>query len=183
MKGLIISELIDFIERHCALNVAEQIIDEAGLESQGAVTSVGNYPHQEAIKLVTSAARTLDQPAEDIMRQFGRELFDKLQESHSQFFEEGADDAFTFLSKIQSHIHAEVKKLYPGANPPRVSCSIQDDQMKVVYESHRPFAMVAFGLLEGCCAHFDDALSVQIDTDPKQDPAKAAFTVSRSNTH
>ena len=183
MKGIIISELIDFIERHCSLSVAEQIIDEAALENQGAVTSVGNYPHEEAIKLVTSAARMLDQPAENIMRQFGRELFDKLHESHAQFFDEGADDAFTFLSRIQSHIHAEVKKLYPGSNPPNVSCSLQDDEIKVVYESHRPFAMVAFGLLEGCCAHFDDALSVQIDSDPQQDPARAAFTVSRANTH
>jgi hypothetical protein len=183
VKGLIISELVDFIERHCALNVAEQIVYEADLESGGAVTSVGNYPHSEVMKLVGSAAKILDQPAEDIMRQFGRELFAKLQQSHSQFFDVGVEDAFSFLSRVQSHIHTEVRKLYPGSNPPNVSCVAEDDMLKVIYESHRPFAMVAFGLLEGCCVYFDDTVSVQMVTDPKQAETKAVFTVTRAKTN
>jgi hypothetical protein len=183
VKGLIISELVDFIERHCALDVAEQIIFEADLESGGAVTSVGNYPHAEVIKLVSSAAEILDQPAEDLMREFGKELFAKLRDSHTQFFEAGAEDLFSFLSRVQSHIHLEVRKLYPGSNPPNVSCVTEDGRLTVIYESHRPFAMVAFGLLEGCCEYFDDAVSVQMVTDPKQAETKAVFIVAKANTN
>jgi hypothetical protein len=55
--------------------------------------------------------------------------------------------------------------------------------LKVIYESHRPFAMVAFGLLEGCCVYFDDTVSVQMVTDPKQAETKAVFTVTRAKTN
>ena len=53
MKGMLFTELLNFIERHCDMATAEQIIDDANLASQGAYTSVGNYSHEEMIKLAT----------------------------------------------------------------------------------------------------------------------------------
>ena len=123
MKGMLFTELIDFIERHCDMTTAEQIIDNAELESQGAYTSVGNYSHEEMISLVVSAATILDAPPGALMRQFGQELFSRLYESHPQFFEEGVNDAPLFLARIQQHIHDEVTKLYQDSKPPQVLVS------------------------------------------------------------
>ena len=85
MKGIVFTELVDFVERHTSVPIAELIISEAGLENDGAFTTVGNYPHSEAIKLVISASEHLNTPVADLMRQFGNELFVRLLDSHPQF--------------------------------------------------------------------------------------------------
>ena len=182
MKGLIFTELMDFIERHTSVPVAETIIDEARLENEGAFTSVGNYPHPEAIKLVMSASERLGTPAADLMRQFGNELFVRLIDAHPQFFDQETADAFAFLSKVQSHIHTEVAKLYADSSPPSVRTSMEDGKMIVSYESHRPFAMIAMGLIEGCCAYFDDTLVVELQGDPNAATSRATFSVTKKST-
>ncbi len=182
MKGLIFTELIDFVERHTSLIVGEEIISDARLENDGAYTTVGNYPHSEAIQLVEAAAKCLNRPTSDLMRQFGNELFDRLLDIHSHFFAEEVNDAFSFLAGVQNHIHTEVEKLYPGANPPQVQASIEGGHMTVTYESHRPFAMIALGLVEGCCAHFDDTLAVEIQGDLVKSDTRATFTLTKKNT-
>ena len=163
MKGMLFTELINFIERHCDLATAEQIIDGAELPSQGAYTSVGNYPHEEMIALVVSASAVLQAPPQALMRQFGQELFSRLYESHPQFFEEGVNDAPRFLARIQQHIHDEVVKLYTDSNPPQVLVAREPGYMKVTYESHRPFALVALGLVEGCFEYFGKPVTVEFD--------------------
>lgn len=182
MKGIVFTELVDFIERHTSMPVAESIISEAGLENDGAFTSVGNYPHSEAIKLVMSASERLDTPVADLMRQFGNELFVRLLNSHPQFLDQETNDAFGFLSKVESHIHAEVAKLYADSSPPLVQSSLEDDKMIVSYESHRPFAMIAMGLIEGCCAYFDDTLVVELQGDPNEASSRATFSVTKKST-
>jgi len=181
MKGLIFDELVQFVERNTSVPVAELIISEAGLENDGAFTSVGNYSHSEAIKLVVSASRRLDLPVTGLMRQFGQELFAALISSHQQLFVDETDDAFSFLSKIQNHIHVEVAKLYPESSPPQVRTSIRDGTMTVEYKSHRPFAMIAMGLIEGCCAHFHDDMLVELRGDPDEVSTEAIFTVMKSS--
>lgn len=182
MKGLIFTELIDFVERHTSLILGEQIISDARLPNDGAFSAVGNYPHSQAIQLVEAAERHLDQPASELMRLFGNELFDRLLDIHPEFFSEDVNDTFSFLSSVQTHIHTEVEKLYPGSSPPQVVTSIEGDQMTVIYESHRPFAMIALGLVEGCCAHFDDTLAVEIQGDLVKTSNRATFTVTKKNT-
>ena len=179
MRGIIFTELVDFIERSTSLTVAEEIIEGAGLAGSGAFTGVGNYPHTEAIKLVVSASEKLGVPANDLMRQFGKELFGRLKGTHPQFFGGNDEDTFSFLARVQSHIHAEVKKLYPDSSPPTVEAVVDDGSMTVTYKSDRPFAFIALGLIEGCCEHFDEQLQVEPLTDLSESPAEASFRVSR----
>lgn len=180
MKGMIFTELIEFLERHTSMSVAELIIRDAGLDNDGAFTSVGNYPHFEAIKLVGSAANHLGLPAHGLLRQFGNELFARLVESHSQFLADGVNDAFSFLAKIQNHIHVEVAKLYPDTKPPTVNTTIEDDTMTVHYESHRPFAMIAMGLIEGCCTYFGNSMIVRLHGEQDEATTQAIFSVSKT---
>jgi hypothetical protein len=181
MKGIVFTELVEFVERHTSMTVAESIICEAELENDGAFTSVGNYPHSEAIKLVISASKHLDTPVVDLMRQFGNELFVRLLDSHPQFLDQETGDAFAFLSRVQNHIHAEVSKLYPDSSPPVVHTSMEDGKMIVSYKSHRPFAMIAMGLIEGCCTFFDETLVVELQGDPNDVSNRATFSVKKKS--
>jgi hemerythrin-like domain-containing protein len=174
---MIFTELIDFIERHSDIATAEQIIEEANLNSSGAFTAVGNYPHQEVLLLVGSAASILQSPSRDLMRQFGKELFSRLYDSHPQFFEENVDNAPLFLERIQQHIHDEVIKLYPDSNPPRVLVSKSEGLLQVTYESHRPFALVALGLIEGCYEYFGRPVEVEFDDSLDETSSNAQFSI------
>lgn len=177
MKGMLFTELIDFIERHSDIATAEQIIDEANLESSGAFTAVGNYPHQEMLQLVGSASSILQSPPQDLMRLFGKELFPRLYESHPQFFDENVDNAPLFLERIQQHIHDEVIKLYPDSSPPTVLVSKNEGSLQITYESHRPFALVALGLIEGCYEYFGKPVQVQFDENLDATSSSAQFSI------
>ena len=181
MKGLIYTELVDFIEQNSSAAVTELIILDADLENQGAFTAVGKYHFSEAIKLVASASRHLKTPATDLMRLFGRQLFSRLLETHPHFLPDETEDAFGFLSKVQSHIHTEVSKLYDDSEPPHIETSMDSGKMTVSYKSHRPFAEIAFGLIEGCCAHFGDALTVEMHAEPDANGTRATFTLKKNS--
>jgi hypothetical protein len=174
---MLFTELIDFIERHSDLVTAEQIIDEAKLAGSGAYTAVGNYPHQEMIQLVESASTILQIAPEELMRQFGKELFSKLYESHPKFFDEGVDNAPLFLARVQQHIHDEVVKLCPESNPPKVLVSKGDRILRVKYQSHRPFALVALGLIEGCYEYFGRPAQVRFCSDLGVTSSVAEFSI------
>ena len=54
--------------------------------------------------------------------------------------------------------------------------------MIVNYESHRPFAMIAMGLIEGCCAYFDETLVVELQGNPGEASNSATFSVTKTST-
>ena len=177
MKGMLFTELTEFIERHSDLATAEEIVETANLESSGAYTSVGNYPHEEMLLLVDAATSILGIPQQELMRHFGQELFVRLYESHPDFFEEAIHDAPTFLARVQNHIHDEVVKLYPEARPPKLQVSDGDGCLLVSYDSHRPFALVALGLLEGCFEHFGEPITIRSDRALDTNSTSAQFSV------
>ena len=177
MKGMLFTELIDFIERHSDIGTAESIIQTANLESSGAYTSVGNYPHHEVMQLVNAATSILNIPQQDLMRLFGQELFTRLYESHPDFFEEAINDAPAFLARVEDHIHSEVRKLYPDSKPPSVCVSEGDGCLLVRYDSHRPFAIVALGLIEGCFEYFDHPVQIRIDGELDTTSSSARFSI------
>ena len=177
MKGILFTELIDFIERHSDIETAESIIQTADIESLEAYTSVGNYPHQEVLQLVNAATSILNIPQMDLMRLFGQELFSRLYESHPDFFEEAVNDAPAFLARVESHIHSEVMKLYPESKPPSVRVSESDGCLLVKYDSHRPLAIVALGLVEGCFEYFDHPVQIRIHGELDTTSSSARFSV------
>ena len=177
MKGIIFTELVDFVERHAGSTALEEILERSGLSTGGAYTTVGNYPHEEAVRIVLTVSNELGTPAEDLMRQFGRELFPRFVNLYPQFFE-GVTDAQTLLRGIQTHIHDEVEKLYPESNPPRFDVSSEDHALVITYNSHRPMASVAMGLIEGCVAHFGQPLVVRRDENAPQSDTEARFSIA-----
>jgi len=175
MKGVILSELVRFVELQYSPAVADAMITQSRVESDGAYTTVGNYPHGEALALIGTLAQLTGQQVPVLAEAYGFWLSTRFVELYPEMFE-GYTDVRTFLNDVDTKMHKEVRKLYTDARTPAVIAEIDGEEVKIAYSSHRPFADVAFGLIRGYIAHFNQAMVVERDAgDPG--PHTARFVV------
>jgi hypothetical protein len=115
----------------------------------------------------------------ELVKAFGRYLFGRFVELYPAFFE-GVDGAFSFLDRIEEHVHVEVQKLYPDAELPTFETSHPDSStMIMVYRSRRPFADLALGLIEGCIAHYGEQVDVGMEDLSDEGRTHVRFTLNR----
>jgi hypothetical protein len=78
-----------------------------------------------------------------------------------------------FLLSLNSIIHPEVRKLYPGANVPIFDfADAPDGNLLMGYSSARKLCALAHGFVEGAAEHYSETLTFQHlrcmhDGDPK----------------
>jgi hypothetical protein len=70
-----------------------------------------------------------------------------------------------------------VISLYAAADPPAVLAEEHGGTIVVEYRSHRPFAALAQGLLEGCCEYFAGTHEVIARSASSSGGGKATFEV------
>ncbi len=161
MKGVVFTEFLEMVEETHSADTVDDIIDACDLEHDGAYTAVGTYHHREILALVRALSDVSGASAAELMRAFGRRLFNRFHQLYPAFFE-GIHDAFDFLETVEHHIHVEVLKLHPDAELPSFGFEKLDDERVVMtYTSARPFADLAEGLIAGCAAHFEQALDIR----------------------
>lgn len=178
MKGIVFTELIEMVEEDLGLEIADRMIAGANTEKDGAYTSVGTYDHAELIELVVSLSAATDVSVPDLVKAFGRHLFARFSESYPQFFQ-GMESAIAFLPMVENFIHVEVRKLYPDAELPKFDCELSDaGVLEMTYNSSRPFADLAEGMIRACIAHFEDSLDVVRTDLGDKDGTAACFTLS-----
>lgn len=154
MKGIILSEFIEYIEQELGESAAQKIIDQSELESEGAYSRVGLYDYQELISLLTNTASLTQRDADSLLDGFSDHLFAMFKRDYGAFFD-GVNNAAEMLMQIDNHIHVEVKKLYPDAELPTFNYSINDKQQLILnYSSPRPLASVAQALVQACLKYF-----------------------------
>lgn len=156
MRGILFTEYFEFAATLVSDEDLETILDELGDAVSGAYTTVGNYSFDEFAIIHTRLAAQLKLRPEELARQFGYALLFRFKELFPDYFK-GVPSGIEFLTKVGSHIHEEVKKLYPDARPPEVYLEMDDLAPKtLVYRSHRPLAPVAQGLASACLQEFGD---------------------------
>ena len=161
MKGIVFVEFVDMVADMFSEDMVDEIIDAADLPSGGSYTSVGTYSHEEMLGLVTALSKKIDTPVPDLVHIFGKHLLGRFVQRYPAFFEE-VDGAFAFIQTIENHIHEEVLKLYPEAELPELLCEeLSETQLKVTYNSTRPFASLAQGLLEACVEHYGENIELK----------------------
>jgi hypothetical protein len=179
MKGIVFCEFVEMMEKEFSADMADEIITGAELESGGAYTAVGTYDHHEMLTLVTRLSEKTGAPVPELVEAFGRYLFGRFVELYPAFFE-GVDRAFSFLDRIEEHVHVEVKKLYPDAELPTFDTSHPDgDTMIMDYRSRRPFADLALGLIEGCITHYGENIEVDSEDLSGEGNIHVRFTLKR----
>lgn len=172
MKGMVFTEFFDMIEQVWSIDMVDKIIADSAVPSGGAYTAVGNYPHEEMVSLVVALSAASNIPVPDLIRTFGKHLFGRFVAGFPHFFE-GINDTFTFLSGIETAIHAEVRKLYPDAELPTFDVSQIGNVLRMTYYSKRHFADLAEGLIHGCIEHFGEPITLARET-PSDDPEAGA---------
>ena len=179
MKGIVFCEFVEMMEAEFTADMADEIISSTELESGGAYTTVGTYDHHEMLALVTQLSEKTGAPVPDLVRAFGRYLFGRFVELYPTFFE-GVEGAFSFLDRIEEHVHVEVRKLYPDAELPTFATSRPNDvTMIMVYQSRRPFADLAHGLIEGCIKHYNEPINVESEDLSNDGRTHVRFTLTR----
>ena len=112
--------------------------------------------------MVVELSKRTKMPVEDLVYTFGKHLATVFASKFKSFFEE-CSNTKDFLKTIDNHIHVEVQKLYPDAELPKFSYDDSDpDNFILHYESSRPFAPLAKGLIEGCAEFYNEKITVEI---------------------
>ena len=167
------------VESSFSPEMVDQIIDDVDLESGGSYTSVGTYPPQEMLDLVSALSDRIDVPAPDLVYTFGKYLLGRFLVRYPEFFS-GIEDTFSFVQTIDDHIHLEVLKLYPEAELPLIKCEVYSDSLlKIYYQSKRPFASLASGLLDACVDHYGDNIEITRKDLEGEPEMHAEFTLTR----
>ncbi|MEZ6117593.1 MAG: heme NO-binding domain-containing protein [Pirellulaceae bacterium] len=178
MKGIVFTELIGMIEATLGDEVADRVICGANTATDGAYTSVGTYDYQELISLVEQLARETGQLEAALVQSFGEYLFQRFLAMFPQFFD-GVDSSISFLPTIEDRVHVEVRKLYPDAELPTFECNLENDGTLVLeYQSKRPFADLAEGLIQASIRHFQDDVSLVRHNLGDQDGTQARFELA-----
>jgi len=152
MKGVVFNLLEETVTRSFGADVWDGLIEASGVS--GAYTSLGNYPDEEIEALVAAASASLSLDRNAVLRWFGHNAIPVLAESYPAFFE-GVADARTFVEGVNHIIHAEVRKLYPGAACPhfRLHAATSGD-LVMDYLSARNMCALAQGFVEGVAAWY-----------------------------
>lgn len=162
MLGIVFNEFVEMVEEKFSAEHVEMMISatEHRLESRAAYTAFGQYDHGEMLILLGELSRLTDIEVPELVRSYGRHLFGRFLKRYPAFFT-GTSDTFSFLERVDAHIHREVLGLYPNAEVPSFTCIRTGPRsMDMIYRSKRPFAMLALGLIEASAAHFGDTLKI-----------------------
>jgi hypothetical protein len=179
MKGLIFTEFLEMVEAKFSSDMLDRILESADLPSGGAYTAVGTYDHAEMIELVSCLSGETGIPLQDLVRSFGTHLFERFREAFPMYFE-GMESTFDFLRHVQDYIHVEVRKLYPEAELPSFAHETPAaDRFVLVYQSTRPFSVLAEGLIKGCIAHFGETIDLSVEDLSEGKGTSARFLLSR----
>jgi hypothetical protein len=162
MKGIVFTEFLEMVEDKFSPEIADRIITETGIESGGAYTSVGTYSHEEMLAMVTRLSEITSISVTDLVTAFGEYLLVRFTQLYPGFFED-VENTFDFLETIENHVHVEVRKLYPDAELPNFAVERPDsDTLIMTYQSKRPFAPLAYGLISGTARYFEEDIQMEM---------------------
>lgn len=169
MKGIVFTEFMELVESGFGMQIADNVLTK-GCPFHNGFTSVGTYDHHDLLKMIKELSAETGRPSKDLVHAFGRHLFQAFYNGYPAAFAKIAG-TFELLYNVENVIHVEVLKLNPDAELPRFRFpATEKGCLDVEYQSTRPFADLAGGLIEASIAHFGEALCVnRIDLDGPAD--------------
>jgi hypothetical protein len=158
VKGVIFNLLEGAVARVHGDDAWDDLLEATGLD--GAYTSLGSYPDQHLRDLVDAISGRTGASVQETERWFGREALAAMAIAYPGFFDPHRD-VRPFLRTLNSIIHPEVRKLYPGVDVPTFGFSTTEDGTVVMrYGSPRRMCAFAEGLIEGAAEHFGQVVTI-----------------------
>lgn len=159
MKGIVFTSFATFVEQEYSLMHWQSLLDSVVPETGGVYISTKQYPDTELIALLKQLAKDVSCSEADLERAFGRWCFPHLYKLAPEVTRD-IDGFYNYLLAVDSLIHVEVKKLYPGAQTPELTTNIEKNHIVVRYCSPRKLCYFCEGLLYSCAEHFNVKLSI-----------------------
>ncbi len=162
MKGIIFNLLEEVVTIHIGDKAWDEVLESAVVE--GAYTSLGNYPDEEFARLVGAVSRQSGKSEREALKWFGQMAMPYLANRYPEFFT-AHTGMRSFLLSLNDVIHAEVRKLYPGAEVPvfdfeTPADAAAHDTLIMHYRSKRQLCPLAEGFIAGASEQFTEAVAV-----------------------
>ena len=152
MKGIIFNLAEEVVSSEHGEDAWDAVLDGAGLD--GSYTSLGSYPDADLMAIVRSAASILGTDEKSVLRHVAEGAIPLLAARFPHFFAPHTD-ALSFVLTLNDMIHPEVRKLYPGAEPPVFAYDVAgSDVVTLTYQSSRSLCALAEGFVSGAAAHY-----------------------------
>lgn len=178
MKGLVFTTFYSHVEDRYGLDMLEDIIEDADLPNKGAYTSVGTYPFQDMVALVTALTKRTGKPLPALLEDFGYACFGHWVSYVPAHFNN--KDLFDILEGVDHFHEHEVRKLYPDAELPSFKVQSRDARTLVMnYFSCKPLADLAVGVIKGAADHLGENIEVNYQSVGGAEPY-VRFQVSRT---
>lgn len=179
MKGIVFREFLEMVELKFGYEIVDRIIEKADINSKGAYTSVGTYPHDEIFKLVKQLSQILNIEEDKLFTTYGEYVFGSFLKAYP-YLTVSYHDAFDLLGHVEGTIHVEVLKLYPDAELPMIEIKEQTkDNMVMIYKSKRKMSDFAEGLIRACLKHYDEN-AIILRENLVEDKSEVLFSITRT---
>ena len=180
MHGLIFREFVLFAEDATSKGFVGDMIRSADPNGADDYDALGPYDENRLIAMMEFLGNRTGYDIPELCHDFGRRLFQRFTELHPELFA-SQTNAIDFLEGIEAHIHEQVRSLEPKSRPPRFDIlRPAPNELVMHYQSHRPFADLCAGLIEGALDHYKE--NGQVDRRPVGDTnTEAVFTVTTSD--
>jgi Haem-NO-binding len=152
VKGVIFNLVEDVVRREHGDDFWDDVVDGSGVS--GAYTSLGTYSDAELTSLAARVGEQLRAEPADVVRHVGREGLSMLAERYPEFFTPHTD-VRSFLLSLNTVVHPEVRRLFPGAVIPDFEHRLPaPDVLELIYSTERGRCDLAEGLILGAADHY-----------------------------
>ncbi|KAF3999259.1 heme NO-binding domain-containing protein [Glaciimonas immobilis] len=159
MKGIIFQDFVTMMETLFSVEVADEVMSIATLETAGAYTSVGSYDHIEIVELVGHLSAKTGISKRLLLCAFGKFLFASfMRRNRVNLFD--LYSTFSFLSFLDKKMPLEVKELYLDQLPSFDCLLRKPSELILIYCSKFPFSDIAEGVIRGAISHFNEVISI-----------------------
>ncbi|SIS12721.1 heme NO-binding domain-containing protein [Natronorubrum thiooxidans] len=163
MHGIILKTLQAFVVDTYGEDAWLTIQREADLEEKVYVP-VTVYPDRDVYELVHTAGELTDQSPRTILAQYGKWVVPALLETYALHIDDEWDGLELIANIQQFHTSLRTRDLTTLTTPRIRSERIDENRVKITYDSDRKLCDIARGAIEGVADRFDENLVYQEQT-------------------
>lgn len=161
MKGVVFTTFFDHVREQHGDDWVDDLIDDVDPPNGGGYTRVGTYPFDEMVQFVSAHCQRSGESLPVVLERFGQFCFEKWVQTVPEHFN-GSSNLFDTLCQIDNFHETEVRKLYPEAELPSFKPVHRCEQrLELAYNSCKPLADLAVGVIRGASAHYGEAVEVR----------------------
>lgn len=179
MKGVLFTQSLAMIDALYGTNMVDDILDECNLETDGAYTTVGTYPHKEFVDIFDCLSRKMNISTATLMKQYGAFFFNYVAKRMSQILGQ-YESVFDFLENVNQLLNVDLQNIYKNTHTPEFSTQRLDKRkFIIIYSDTYPLADLIHGMINGCANYFDEEIFIETKDFDKADSFGRIFSLEK----